>query len=140
MLSPPTLGASGLSFDDIAAVNGLVQGVSKQDVRQFIALVLVVETTATHANTDHLKIQYISGGRAHIRIGGHSYSVQKGDVIIYNAGVIHDERADPDCGMSFYNCGIKNFHLPQMSEGHLLAHDVKPVLHRGNLSDNIRAI
>lgn len=82
--------------------------------------------TATHAHTDHLEIQYISGGRAQIRIGGHSYSVQKGDVIIYNAGVMHSECADPECGMSFYNCGIKNFRLPCLPEGHLLAHDVKP--------------
>lgn len=96
--------------------------------------------TAMHAHANHLEIQFISGGKAHIRIGGHAYHVQKGDVIIYNAGVMHDERADPVCGMSFYNCGIKNFRLPQITEDHLLAHNVKPVLHAGNMSDDIQVI
>ena len=96
--------------------------------------------TAMHAHANHLEIQYISGGKAHMRIGGHAYLVQKGDVVIYNAGVMHDERADPDCGASFYNCGIKNFRLPYLPEGHLLAHDVKPILHAGKFSDNIQAI
>ena len=61
-------------------------------------------------------------------------------MVIYNAGVMHDERADPECGTSFYNCGIKNFQLPYLPEGHLLAHDVKPVLHAGEFSDDIKSI
>ena len=96
--------------------------------------------TAMHAHTNHLEIQYISGGKAHIRISGHSYNVQKGDVVIYNAGILHDERANPDCGMSFYNCGIKNFQLSYLPNGHLLAHDVKPILHAGNMANNIQSI
>lgn len=96
--------------------------------------------TALHAHTNHLEIQYISSGKAHIRIGGHAYDVQKSDVVIYNAGVVHDECADPVCGMTFYNCGIKNFRLPYLPEGHLLAPDVKPVLHAGDMADDILAI
>ena len=96
--------------------------------------------TAMHAHPNHLEIQYISSGKAYMRIGGHSYSVKKGDVVIYNAGVMHDERADPECGMSFYNCGIKNFRLPSLPAEHLLAHDVKPVLHAGKFSEDIKSI
>ena len=96
--------------------------------------------TAMHEHTNHLEIQYISGGKAYIRIGGHAYQVQKGDVVIYNAGVLHDECADLECGMSFYNCGIKNFHLPYLPENHLLPYDVKPVLHTKNMSENIKSI
>lgn len=96
--------------------------------------------TAMHEHTNHLEIQYISGGKAHIRIGGHAYDVQKGDVVVYNAGVMHDECADPVSGMTFYNCGIKNFLLPNLPEGHLLSPDIKPVLHAGNMADDIQAI
>lgn len=96
--------------------------------------------TATHAHANHLEIQYISGGKARVRIGGYAYTVQKGDVVVYNAGVMHDELADPECGMSFYNCGIKNFKLSLLPEGHLLAHNVKPVLHAGNMADDIQRI
>lgn len=96
--------------------------------------------TAMHAHAKHLELQYISGGKAHIRLGGHAYTVQKGDVIVYNAGVLHDECADPEYGMAFYNCGIKNFQLPCLPENHLLPHDVKPVFHAGNIADDIQAI
>lgn len=96
--------------------------------------------TAMHEHANHLEIQYISGGKAHIRIGGHAYDVQKGDVVIYNAGIMHDECADPVSGMAFYNCGIKNFRLPNLPECHLLARDVKPILHAGNMADDIQAI
>ena len=96
--------------------------------------------TATHAHFNHLEIQYISGGKIHIRIGGHAYIARKGDVVIYNKGVMHDERADPECGAAFYNCGIKNFQLPYLPEGHLLAHDIKPVLHTDKFSGDVESI
>ena len=96
--------------------------------------------TALHAHANHLELQYISGGKANLRIGGYAYSVQEGDVIIYNAGVFHDECADPKCGMSFYNCGIKNFQVPNLPENHFLPQGIKPVLHTADMSDTVRAI
>ena len=96
--------------------------------------------TAMHMHKDHLELQYISGGKAHIKIGGYSYDVQAGDVIVYNAGIFHDERADPVCGMAFYNCGIKNFQSPFLPKNHLLPQNVKPVLHTENFSENVQKI
>lgn len=96
--------------------------------------------TAMHAHKNHLELQYISGGKAHLRIGGNSYNVQAGDVIVYNAGVLHDECADPECGMAFYNCGIKNFQSPLLPENHFLPQGVKPVLHTADMAETVRAI
>ena len=96
--------------------------------------------TAMHAHDNHLELQYISGGKAHIRIGGHAYNVQEGDVIVYNAGIFHDECADPECGMSFYNCGIKNFQSPCLPENHFLPQGIKPVLHTATMSNTVHAI
>ena len=96
--------------------------------------------TALHAHPNHLELQYISGGKAHIQIGGHNYTVQAGDVVIYNAGVLHDERADSECGMSFYNCGIKNFRSPCLPENHFLAEGFKPILHSDTMSGTVHAI
>ena len=96
--------------------------------------------TATHAHSNHLEIQFISDGKARMRIGGHAYRVQKGDVIIYNAGVMHEECAEMDCGMGFYNFGIKNFQSSFLPENHLLPHDVQPVLHAQDMSDSLQMI
>lgn len=96
--------------------------------------------TAMHAHDNLLELQYISGGKALIRIDGHAYQVQRGDVVIYNAGVLHDECADSNFGMSFYNCAIKNFKLPVLPENHLLPHDVKPILHTQNKANYVETI
>lgn len=96
--------------------------------------------TAMHAHKNHLELQFISGGKADIRIGGHVYHVQKGDVVIYNAGVLHDECPDLKCGISFYNCAVKNFHAPCLPENIFLSHDVKPVLHTEKMSGVVETI
>ena len=90
--------------------------------------------TSFHAHENNLELQYIFGGRASIAIGNHVYKVRKGDVIVYNAGVLHDECPDAEVGVSFYNCGVKNFHVEDLPENHLLPEDVSPVLHTGEMS------
>ena len=96
--------------------------------------------TAMHGHEAHLELQYISGGRAYIKIGGRAYQVRQGDVVVYNAGVMHDEAPDSNCGLAFYNCGVKNFKAPLLPSGHLLAHDVSPVLHTEEMSANVENI
>ena len=96
--------------------------------------------TAMHAHEEHLELQFISDGKAHIKIDGRAYDVRAGDVVVYNAGVLHDERADPDCGMSFYNFGVKNFQSPFLPTNHLLPRNVKPVLHCGAMVDTVRGL
>ena len=96
--------------------------------------------TAMHAHEKHLELQYISGGAAHIKIDGRTYLARKGDVVVYNAGVLHDECADLERGMSFYNFGVKNFNAPLLPDNHLLPNDVKPVLHTGKMSATVESI
>ena len=96
--------------------------------------------TAMHDHENHLELQFISGGKAHMRIDGRAYQVQSGDVVVYNAGVLHDEAADLNCGMAFYNCGIKNFRIPNLPENHLLPHDFKPILHTGEMAGVVEKI
>ena len=96
--------------------------------------------TAMHGHDKHLELQFISGGKAHIRIDGHAYHVRRGDVVVYNAGVLHDEAPDSDCGLTFYNCGAKNFHSPRLPANHLLPPDLKPVLHAAEMSATVENI
>ena len=96
--------------------------------------------TAMHAHENHLELQYIGGGAAQIKIDGRTYLARKGDVVVYNAGVLHDECADSERGMSFYNFAVKNFSAPLLPDNHLLANDVKPVLHTGKMSATVESI
>ena len=96
--------------------------------------------TSFHAHEKNLELQYIFGGRASIRIDNHVYKVRRGDVVVYNAGVLHDECPDPEQGVSFYNCGVKNIQVDGLPENHLLPDDVSPVLHAGEMADCVQMI
>lgn len=96
--------------------------------------------TSFHAHEKNLELQYIFDGRASICIGNHVHNVRRGDVIVYNAGVLHDECPDVEYGVSFYNCGLKNVHVDGLPENHLLPEDVSPILHAGTTIDFVETI
>ena len=96
--------------------------------------------TSFHAHENNLELQYIFGGQASIMIGNHVYNVRKGDLVVYNAGVLHDECPDFEKGFSFFNCGIKNFQAEGLPENHLLPENISPVLHAGEMSDCVQMI
>lgn len=96
--------------------------------------------TSFHAHENNLELQYIFGGRANIIIGNHVHEVCKGDVVVYNAGTLHDERPDAKLGVSFYNCGVKNIQVKGLPENHLLPEDVSPVLNTGEMSACVETI
>ena len=96
--------------------------------------------TSFHAHEKNLELQYIFDGQASIRIGNRVYKVRRGNVVVYNAGVLHDECPDPDHGVSFYNCGVKNIQVGDLLENHLLPDDVSPVLQSGDMENCIQMI
>lgn len=66
---------------------------------------------AMHRHDDRIEIVFILDGNGSHIIDGHRYDTEKGDVLIYNSGVLHDESANPAMGMSTYCCAFKNLKL-----------------------------
>ncbi|MCH4218441.1 MAG: AraC family transcriptional regulator [Megasphaera sp.] len=93
-----------------------------------------------HCHDTHLEIQYVSKGRGIISIGSHLYHVGAGDFIVYNRGMLHDECADPEYGLWFYNCGLRGLQLPDLPKDYLVDDTVSPVLHAGESAAAIRSI
>ena len=96
--------------------------------------------TLFHAHEKNLELQFIFDGRASICIGNHVHNVRRGDIVVYNAGVLHDECPDVNRGVSFYNCGLKNVRVGNLPENHLLPEDVLPVLQAGNATDFVETV
>lgn len=96
--------------------------------------------SAFHWHERNLELQLICRGRGHIRIGSRMYGVEKGDVIVYNQGILHDESADPETGLWFYNCGITGLQLPHLSKNALLPGTTSPLLHAGDLMPTLRSL
>ncbi len=86
---------------------------------------------------DRLEILFIRHGRGIHTIGGRQYQTQEGDILIFNSGVIHDERANPQTGMSVYNCAVTNLKLKGMRENCLILDGANPVLPSGAMRKDI---
>lgn len=96
--------------------------------------------TAFHSHDHHLELQYIIKGKGIVSIEDRLYHVTEGDFLVYNKGVLHDECANPEDGMWFYNCGLRGLQLSGLPDDHLLDGNTSPVLHCGELVADINRI
>lgn len=57
---------------------------------------------ALHKHEDLHEVIYIEDGAGSYVIDGKAYTAQKGDVLVYNRGTLHQEQSDPDQPLSTY--------------------------------------
>lgn len=89
-----------------------------------------------HMHPDKLEIVFIVAGKGIHLIGDQKYYTKKGDLLIYNQGVLHDENNFPDESLDVYCVAIKNLHLKNLPPNHLTALDKEAVFATGNLYDS----
>lgn len=66
--------------------------------------------------------------------------MQEGDLLVYNQGELHDESADPEQGLWFYNCGVTGVNLPGRPEGELIAPETSPRIHAGEMAGVVESL
>ncbi|MDQ6600436.1 AraC family ligand binding domain-containing protein [Bacillus salipaludis] len=95
---------------------------------------------AMHMHHDVLEIIFIKEGSGGHLIGDRHYKTIKGDILIYNSGVLHDEYGNPDTNMSVFCCGITNLKLSGFPKNHLVSKDSSYVLRSGEYATNIESL
>ncbi|MBP3041708.1 helix-turn-helix transcriptional regulator [Bacillaceae bacterium Marseille-Q3522] len=80
-----------------------------------------------HAHQDLVEILLITSGAANIFIQNCLYPVTKGDMIIYNSNVIHDEQLRQDKPISLFCCGFTNLQIKGLRNNALIYDDRYPV-------------
>lgn len=93
-----------------------------------------------HVHADLVEIVLITEGYGMHTIGNKRYQTQKGDILIYNKGVLHDERSDPKATISTYVCGFTNLKLKGLEENFLIAKNVTPIISSGDYFNTIKSI
>ncbi len=82
------------------------------------------------------EIMFVFSGRGEFTIDGTTYTVRKGDLIIYNPHAVHGESTLGDAGLELGYFGITNFQVSDFPFDHLISPDASPILHTGaNESD-----
>lgn len=93
-----------------------------------------------HMHHDMLEIIFIKEGNGSHMIGDRHYKTQKGDILIYNNGVLHDEYSNIDANMSVFCCGITDVKLAGLPKNHLVSQEQSYVLHSGEYASNIGSL
>lgn len=85
------------------------------------------------------EIVYIYDGAGEFCIGGKLYIGQKGDILVYNAGVPHEERSDPSNPLKTYFCGIENVMIQGLKENQIIPDTTAPLIHAGDTSSKLES-
>ena len=93
-----------------------------------------------HAHDNMVEIVLIKEGSGNHTIGNNKYKTKKGDILIYNKGVLHDERSNPEANVSTYVCGISNVHVKGLKENCLISNDISPLINSGEYFNTIENI
>jgi AraC-like DNA-binding protein/quercetin dioxygenase-like cupin family protein len=91
----------------------------------------------SHKHDDLCEIIYICEGEGTFIIDNKSYTAKKGDILIYNAGVIHEEYSNPSNPLVTYFCGISNLAIDQLKDLCIIPFDLEPIIQKNKYSDLI---
>jgi len=80
------------------------------------------------------EIVYLYGGSGYFIINGKPYTATKGDILIYNAGALHEERSVPSDPLKTYFCGINNIKISGLKEEQIIPDDIDPIIGLGDYS------
>jgi AraC-like DNA-binding protein/mannose-6-phosphate isomerase-like protein (cupin superfamily) len=94
----------------------------------------------THKHDDLHEIIYVNEGQGSFTIDGTKHSAQKGDVLVYNKGTLHEERSDPEFPLSTFYCGFRFKEGTRANNDWVVPPGSDPVVRANRYSDEIRSL
>ena len=93
-----------------------------------------------HAHDDFVEIILIVSGQSEYLIHNRKQTIHAGDVLVYNAGVVHDEVSGPDTEIGSFCVAVGGLHMPGLRENALLPDDAGYIFSTGRDFEAIRSI
>ena len=90
-----------------------------------------------HMHQDYLELFYVYHGNGRYMVGGETYGITKGDIVICNACVLHSKSCEHAENLRSYSIGITNLALHLLPDNWLCSSDAVPVLSCGSLSGSV---
>lgn len=89
-------------------------------------------TVVRHAHPHTMEIVYIVEGQGYTEVSGRRHPIGPGDIVLYNPGVIHQEKFDMNYPTPlFYHIKFDEFSVSGMKEGCLLPDGIAPAIPSG---------
>ena len=73
-----------------------------------------------HAHEDAVELILICSGSSEYLIHDKKTVIEAGDLLVYNAGVVHDEVSGPDMEVGSYCVGVGGLHMPGLRPNALI--------------------
>ncbi|MBI0579331.1 AraC family transcriptional regulator [Neobacillus cucumis] len=89
----------------------------------------------SHKHDDLSEMVFISEGEGTFMINNKRYNAKKGDILIYNAGVIHEEYSNPTNPLKTYFCGVTNLAIDGLKELCIIPFELDPVISTNKYSN-----
>lgn len=83
---------------------------------------------AMHSHKDRVEIIYILEGEGRHTIGSSTYDTQEGDLIIFNADTLHEEKVRGEKTLKYCCCAIKELQIKGMKTNQLVGPEQMPVI------------
>lgn len=97
-----------------------------------------VHPRVMHAHDDLLELVLICQGEGEYSIDGIERHVRAGDLLIYNSGVVHDERSGPNVKISSYCVAISNLRIVGLRANAIIDDRSCPVFPTGERFEMLR--
>ena len=93
-----------------------------------------------HAHEDFVELILICSGSSEYLIHDKKVIIKPGDLLVYNAGVVHDEVSGPDMEVGSYCIAVGGLHMPGMRENALIPDDAGYVFPTGKYFADLRCL
>ncbi|OXS79954.1 AraC family transcriptional regulator [Domibacillus enclensis] len=93
-----------------------------------------------HMHDDRIEILQLRSGHGIHIIDGQEYETKQGDILVYNAGVPHEEMADAKNGMDILSCAIGNVSIKGLAPNVLFTQAYRPVIQDSPLYQDIGSL
>lgn len=84
-----------------------------------------------HNHDDRVEVIYIYSGHSRHIIAGKTYEIEPGDLVVYNAGTLHEEYIDATPDMLVYQLEFQEVNITGLDPNHLFAPQLPPVIKPG---------
>ncbi|WP_413408952.1 AraC family transcriptional regulator [Paenibacillus amylolyticus] len=94
----------------------------------------------THKHDDLHEIIYVTEGKGVFTIDGTKHWAQKGDMLIYNKGTLHEEKSNAEFPLSTFYCGFRFAEGTQSLEDWVIPPSNNPIIRANRYSDELHSL
>ncbi|MGF9696223.1 AraC family transcriptional regulator [Paenibacillus sp. MABNR03] len=94
----------------------------------------------THKHDDLHEIIYVNEGKGSFTIDGVKHWAQKGDLLIYNKGTLHEEKSDPEFPLSTFYCGFRFKEGARDHNDWVIPPGSEPIIRANRYSDELHSL